>query len=227
MGEYDVPAMIDLIISKTGWSKVTYLGYSMGTTQMFFGLTQLQHDYYADKLHKFIALAPCIYLNERGYNDYTYGIGALRNLGVWVMNGPNWEHDKKVICKYLGPSACMNAMVISGQPQPIRSREWYAQIAVEGRFQEYAPDYLYGERKQPLIGGGLSELTEVPIHFIVGQDDSHCSLENAHRIAREIGPAVQSVSTIRGGTHLYFETSTDPRYVDLIVQQIEAPTFFL
>ena len=126
MGEYDIPAMIDLIIQKTGKPKVTYLGYSMGTTQMFFGLTQLQHDYYADKLHKFIALAPCIYLNERTYNDYTYGIGALRNLGIYVMNGPNWEQDKKLICKYLGPSACMNAMVISGQPQPIRSREWYA-----------------------------------------------------------------------------------------------------
>ena len=62
----------------------------------------------------------------------------------------------------------MNAMVISGQPQPIRSREWYAQISVESRFQEYAPDYLFGERKQPLVGGGLDKLTEVPMHFIVG-----------------------------------------------------------
>ena len=76
----------------------------------------MQDTFYGEKLHKFVALAPCIYLNERSFNDYQYGIGALRNLGIWVMNGPTWEEDKKTICRYLGPSACMNAMVISGQP---------------------------------------------------------------------------------------------------------------
>lgn len=116
MGEYDLPAMIQMIELKTGAPKVTYIGYSMGTTQMFFGLLQMQDTFYGEKLHKFVALAPCIYLNERSFNDYQYGIGALRNLGIWVMNGPNWEEDKKTICRYLGPSACMNAMVISGQP---------------------------------------------------------------------------------------------------------------
>ena len=32
MGEYDVPAMIDLILDQTKQKQVTYLGYSMGNT---------------------------------------------------------------------------------------------------------------------------------------------------------------------------------------------------
>lgn len=32
MGDYDLPAMIDLAINKTGVAKVTYVGHSMGTT---------------------------------------------------------------------------------------------------------------------------------------------------------------------------------------------------
>ena len=47
MGKYDVPAFMDKIIEETGKPKVNYIGYSMGTTQMFYGLTQIEDTYYA------------------------------------------------------------------------------------------------------------------------------------------------------------------------------------
>ena len=35
LGLYDDPAFINLILEETGAEKVNYIGYSMGTTQMF------------------------------------------------------------------------------------------------------------------------------------------------------------------------------------------------
>lgn len=47
MGLYDQPAFIDKILEVTGKDKVTYVGYSNGTAQMFYGLAKLHDEYYA------------------------------------------------------------------------------------------------------------------------------------------------------------------------------------
>lgn len=43
-GKYDTPAMIDYIQSLTGHEKVSYIGHSQGTTQMFSALADKQTD---------------------------------------------------------------------------------------------------------------------------------------------------------------------------------------
>ena len=57
MGTFDIPAIIDFIIEQTGQSKLSHVAHSMGTTQMFIGLSML-NDYYKEKLNLFVALAP-------------------------------------------------------------------------------------------------------------------------------------------------------------------------
>ena len=57
MGTYDLPAIIDFILESTSQSKLSYVAHSMGTTQMFIGLSML-NDYYKEKLNLFVALAP-------------------------------------------------------------------------------------------------------------------------------------------------------------------------
>ena len=59
MGLHDVPAFVDFITAKTGHAKVTYVGHSEGTTQMFIGAS-LMPDYYASKVDLFVALAPVV-----------------------------------------------------------------------------------------------------------------------------------------------------------------------
>ena len=63
MGVSDVPAFIDFILEKTNQSKLTYIGHSEGTTQMFIGLS-LKADYYREKLNLFVALAPVANLSH-------------------------------------------------------------------------------------------------------------------------------------------------------------------
>ena len=90
LGLYDDSAFMSLIKYKTGKPKVNYIGYSMGTTQMFYGLAQREEDFYADNMNKFIALAPCIYFESTDYDQYVNGYGEYRKLGINVINGPDW-----------------------------------------------------------------------------------------------------------------------------------------
>ena len=63
MGDIDAPAQIDYILEKTGQKKLTYLGHSQGTTQMFYGLAT-NEEYFKDKINSFIALAPAVKLTR-------------------------------------------------------------------------------------------------------------------------------------------------------------------
>ena len=57
MAEKDLPTFIDHILEATGSEKISYVGHSEGTTQMFLGAS-LQPDYFKEKINLFIALAP-------------------------------------------------------------------------------------------------------------------------------------------------------------------------
>ena len=72
----------------------------------------------------------------------------------------------------------------------------------------------------PLVSPGLDSISQVPIHLIVGTNDTHCSLDNAKRIKSEIGAAVKSLSTVDGFTHGSFESATGQDYVDLVEAQL-------
>ena len=72
MAKYDIPAFIEQIApmpEKGDPKRVTYLGYSQAAFQMFYGLATMEKDFYGDRIHRFIALAPCIY---NDYYDWQY-----------------------------------------------------------------------------------------------------------------------------------------------------------
>lgn len=77
MSQYDLPAAIQFVSSKTG-QKVNYVGHSEGCTLMFAALarrdaTVLQH------LNKFIALAPAVFLE--------HSTSPLVQIGGWIQAG--------------------------------------------------------------------------------------------------------------------------------------------
>jgi len=57
MGLYDLPAMFDKVTDVTGVEKLSYIGHSQGTTQMFYALAETQ-EYIASKVNVFVAFAP-------------------------------------------------------------------------------------------------------------------------------------------------------------------------
>lgn len=56
MGIYDLPAVIDHILSITGEKKISYIGHSQGTTSFFVMMSEKPE--YNDKILKFVAYAP-------------------------------------------------------------------------------------------------------------------------------------------------------------------------
>ena len=63
MGRYDLPAMINKICAETGHEKISYVGHSQGTSQMFAALS-CPHTaaFMNSKIAMFIALAPIVFL---------------------------------------------------------------------------------------------------------------------------------------------------------------------
>jgi len=85
MGKYDVPSMLDKIIEVSGNEKVSYIGYSQGTAQLFYGLAS-QEDVYKDKVERAIMLAPCVYANTLGLSYYLETYPIMRLNGINVFN---------------------------------------------------------------------------------------------------------------------------------------------
>lgn len=101
----------------------------------------------------------------------------------------------------------------NSEPQPLKSREWYTQITIEDRYQVYDATYGDSQKQSAMISPGLDSIDKVPIHLIVGENDTHCSLDHAKRIQSEIGSAVKSLDVIPGFTHGSFAGHTDKDYV--------------
>lgn len=57
MGDFDQPAMVSFVLEKTGAKNVTYIGHSMGSSQMFYSLS-VNKQFWANKINLFVALAP-------------------------------------------------------------------------------------------------------------------------------------------------------------------------
>ncbi len=63
MGEYDVPANVDYITRVTGVQKISYVGHSQGTSQMYYALAT-NEDYLSTKVNLFVALGPVMRLTN-------------------------------------------------------------------------------------------------------------------------------------------------------------------
>ena len=68
----DVPPTIEKIKEVSGVETVAYMGYSTGSTIMFYALSkETEENYLADNISKFIAVAPCMILQgEKDYDSY-------------------------------------------------------------------------------------------------------------------------------------------------------------
>ena len=96
MGKYDLPAVIDMIQSETGYQKVAYIGHSQGTTQMYSALAE-DPDFYSDKISLFVSLGPVsmiphtdVGLMQFTSHFYDVVVDTADTLGVHEIGGMNW-----------------------------------------------------------------------------------------------------------------------------------------
>ncbi|XP_072753605.1 lipase 3 isoform X2 [Anoplolepis gracilipes] len=63
IGYYDLPAMIDYILKKTGYSELYYIGHSQGTTTFYIMLSERPE--YNSKIKGMISLAPIAFISNQ------------------------------------------------------------------------------------------------------------------------------------------------------------------
>ena len=101
---------------------------------MFYGLSQLDAYYFSGQISTFIAMAPCVLPADQVTsvsNSFAEGVGAYRGLGVYAVNGPNWESDLQTICDNLSQKACLEAQKLAdtGVPISVKMLEYQKQLA--------------------------------------------------------------------------------------------------
>jgi pimeloyl-ACP methyl ester carboxylesterase len=95
MGQYDIPAVIEHIVQVTGNQKVSYVGHSQGTTQMFYGMSEF-HDYYKSRVNLAVMLGPvtkipnaqsdAIHLMADFYDEIVFEADLLNIYAVFQKN---------------------------------------------------------------------------------------------------------------------------------------------
>jgi len=105
MGRYDDVANVKFIKERTG-KKVSYVGVSQGTVQMFYGLAKMEEEFFADNLYTFAAIDPCTVDVNEGTHIYEDGLFHFADYGIYVFGGPNWKKDEKTICDNFDEDIC-------------------------------------------------------------------------------------------------------------------------
>ena len=89
MAKFDLPANLALISKITGFSKIEFIGHSLGNTQMFAALSDPTiRPLVAPYIDRFTALAPAIYFRQnkiRYPNSIFYLTNLVNNVG-WLLN---------------------------------------------------------------------------------------------------------------------------------------------
>lgn len=146
--------------------KVSYLGHSLGTLQMFYALGRSK--YMRPYFSQVTALAPCFI---PGSNDFVKDLtpelyaslaGVFEILDIESLFGPNWLEQRQDMCNVLENDSEACAFLKSIPYGPVAGGELYVygsdiygyseigvqqlqhlgQVAMTGRFQYYQEAYL-------------------------------------------------------------------------------------
>jgi pimeloyl-ACP methyl ester carboxylesterase len=99
MSEFDLPAIFEFVLAKTGVQSLSYVGHSQGTTQLLAALCE-NPEFYRDKLNVAILLAPvvtthrCLAKLPHDIAESAFVFDQLTKLGPELFTEP--QGDTKV-----------------------------------------------------------------------------------------------------------------------------------
>ena len=115
---------------ETGVSKVTYVGHSQGTSQIFYALAT-NEDYLKDRINLVVAFAPILRLgNTTDAVLKALAVGrpllesTVNTLGLWELMGKDWKDIKGPLCSVL-PPVCELVDDIVSASSPYNDQERY------------------------------------------------------------------------------------------------------
>ena len=150
-------------------------------------------------------------------------IMQFQSVGVYSINGPNWDQDLKTICTNFPGTICdLYTKETGNQGQAVKSEQHWIMNGLTDRFQEFAPNWLAGETQMPLVD--VSKVKQVPIAFFTATNDEVCP----HRVAGKYIPLFQSETVqidVQGEGHLWFSHSANTDwFMQNLIAQLQVPT---
>ena len=100
----------------------------------------------------------------------------------------------------------------------VQSETHWWQNTYTDRFQEFAPNYMAGDRETELID--IASIDKVPIAMLVGTVDNTCPYARAVETAGIIGDMVTHFESIEGEDHGYFGSANDDWFMNLVISQL-------
>lgn len=91
----------------------------------------------------------------------------LPEQGVYAFNGPNWEQDRQTMCDWSSVLCDIYGGWSAGMS--VKSEQHWVMNGLKDRFQEFAPNWLDGEEKAPLVD--VSNIKHVPMAFFTATKD--------------------------------------------------------
>eukprot|EP00356_Strombidium_inclinatum_P005623 CAMPEP_0170493504 /NCGR_PEP_ID=MMETSP0208-20121228/14004_1 /TAXON_ID=197538 /ORGANISM="Strombidium inclinatum, Strain S3" /LENGTH=248 /DNA_ID=CAMNT_0010769439 /DNA_START=191 /DNA_END=937 /DNA_ORIENTATION=+ len=114
MGRFDAPAQVDYIRASTGVDKVSFIGHSQGTAQMFYAIPS-REDFWKERLNLFVALAPITRLDHtkstifKQMAKHYKVLTSMTNLAhIYDFFGPLSQEATKIACGLI-PAFCQFA----------------------------------------------------------------------------------------------------------------------
>uniref|UniRef100_A0A6P7H6L8 Lipase n=1 Tax=Diabrotica virgifera virgifera TaxID=50390 RepID=A0A6P7H6L8_DIAVI len=122
IGMYDIPAMIDYILAKTGEKQIYHVGHSQGTTS-FYVMTSMRPEY-ADKITHHVSLAPIGFMNHlkspliqlfAGPSDQLGAVLKAVGTGEFMAEDSAINFITDIYCSNLGLNKiiCKNALFMA------------------------------------------------------------------------------------------------------------------
>lgn len=236
MAKYDMPAFFSYIRNHTHMApseKLTYIGHSQGTTQMFYKMAK-EPEFVRDNVNLFVALAPFMvphsFFSTRKFANLLETITPLLNyFKVYeLFSTKDTRHFFYNYCGYFTTSCQYWQHYISTQDttsydydrfrvfmghypagSSLQSANHFTQNANADTFQEfdYGPrqnQIKYGSSSPPEIYLDRIKESGIPIAMYVGIDDEMVSMDDTLAIKDVLGDLVVDYGLINGGHMSFF-----------------------
>lgn len=232
MGLIDLPALIEFILKSTGRKKISYIGHSQGTAQLF-AAASLEPKYFSDRLNCFFALGPITNISNPGSTflklaalskiDYLFSYLGLNEI---LEDGDFINRLQSKLCSIL-PSFCgflleLIADVNYGDDDmarflvflshfpsgtSLKTLQHFADNIRNHRFTQYGQVAPYP----------LTDIKDLPIFLYVGADDELATSIDNRNLRDILGPVVQWYKEYEGMGHAtFFLSKTNEHLKDLI-----------
>ena len=251
MGKYDVPANVDFVLKQTNNTKLSFIGHSFGTSQMFSALA-FNHGNIKDKVDVFLAMAPVTRTDTT--NPLFLQIVANINFLQWTLYklfiyeffGPDQQQLIQSFCKFkwMSESFCateidlLEVRHMRFEPERVSPQEQTIQNSISVKSMIHMMqingkgflmfDYYNQNEDRNMLEYGQSTPPHIPIETIKEPNiilyvGTKDDISTLHD-AKWLNDEVESISELKtfDCKHSDFHFFNDQSFFDGIIQRLDS-----